>query len=101
MYLSERLDRQPKTMKELRPALMEFHYLVASYNNFCVAKIFQLFPANLRAQLTPDVRAKLNLFQQTFRSYLEAYQLFADRLVNERPILKGIPSGFNMPKPMV
>ena len=100
LYLSERLDRQPKTMKELRPALMEFHYLVSSYNNYCVAPILELLPPNVRAQITPPVLAKLNLFQQKFRSFLEDYQLFAERLSEARPILKGIPTTFNMPKPM-
>jgi len=101
LYFSERLDRQPKTMKELRPALMEFHYLVASYNNFCVAPILELLPANVRAVITPPVLAKLNLFQQKFRSFLGDHQLFAERLSDARPILKGILSTFNMPKPMV
>src|SRR5229473_5775944 len=100
LYFSERLDRQPKTMKELRPALMEFHYLIASYNNFCVAPIFELLPLNVRAQITPPTLAKLNLFQQKFRGYLEAYQLFVERLVEARPSLQGTPSTFNMPKPM-
>jgi len=100
LYFSERLDRQPKTMKELRPALMEFHYLLGSYNNFCVAPIFELLPANVRAQITPPVLAKLNLFQQKLRSYLESYQLFVERLIEARPILRGTPSTFNMPKPM-
>jgi hypothetical protein len=100
LYFSERLDHQPKTMNELRPALMEFHYLVASYNNFCVAPIFELLPANVRGQITPPTFAKLNLFQQKFRSYLEGYQLFVERLAEARPILRGIYSNFNMPKPM-
>src|SRR2546426_729712 len=101
LYFSDRLDRQPKTMKELRPALMEFHYLVASYNNFCVAPILEVLPPNIRAQVTPEARSKLNLFQQKFRSYLEGYQLFVERLIKERPSLNGTPSTFNMPKPMV
>lgn len=101
LYFSDRLDRQPKTMKELRPALMEFHYLVASYNNFCVAPILENTPPKVRAQITPQILAKLNLFQQKFRGYLEGYQLFVERLVEARPILHGTPSMFNMPKPMV
>jgi hypothetical protein len=100
-YFSDRLDRQPKTMNELRPALLEFHYLVASYNNFCVAPIFELLPANVRGQITPQTVGKLNLFQQKFRGYLESYQLFVERLVKERPSLDGTPTSFSMPKPMV
>lgn len=85
----------------LRPALMEFHFLVGSYNNFCVAPILNLLPDNIRAQVTPQARAKLNLFQQKFSHYLEDYQLFVERLVKERPSLNGTPSTFSMPKPMV
>lgn len=100
-YFEERLERQPKKMNELRPALMEFHYLVGSYNNFCVRMIFELFPANMRDRITPDTRRKLNLFQQTFGAYLQSYQLFVERLVVECPSLEGTPSTFNIPKPMV
>jgi len=100
-YFEKRLDRQPKTMKELRPALMEFHYLVASYNNFCVAMIFTLFPPNMRDRITPEARRKLNLFQQTFGTYLQSYRLFVERLMEECPTLSGTPSTFNMPRPMV
>ena len=100
-YLAERLERQPKTMKELRPALIEFHFLIATYNNLCVAPILELLPANIRAQVTPQACAKLNLFQQKFRQYLEDYQLFVERLVKARPSLEGSPSAFKMPRPFV
>jgi hypothetical protein len=100
-YFAERLERQSKRMKELRPALMEFHYLISSYNNFCVAAILDLLPQNIRAQVTPQARAKLNLFQQKFSHYLGDYQLFVERLVKERPSLNGTPSTFNMPKPFI
>jgi hypothetical protein len=63
--------------------------------------IFDLFPPNMRDRITPQARAKLNLFQQNFRAYLESYQLFVERLIPERPSLRGTPSTFNMPKPMV
>ncbi len=98
-HFSERLQRQPRTMKELRPSLMEFHFIVATYNNFCVAPILDYLPENIRAQVTPQARAKLNLFQQKFGRYLEDYKLFVERLVKERPVLEGTPSNFNMPKP--
>ena len=100
-YFEERLERQPKTMSELRLALMEFHFLVASYNNCCVRMIFELFPANMRDRITPDTRRKLNLLQQTFGAYLQSYQLFVERLIEDCPSLHGTPSTFNMPKPMV
>jgi hypothetical protein len=81
--------------------LNEFHYLVSSYNNFCVAPIFEALPANIRAQIAPDTRAALNLFQPRFRGYLEGYQFFVQRLASGRPVLRGTRCTFNMPKPMV
>ncbi len=88
-------------MSELRPALMEFHFLLGSYNNHCVGPILNLLPENIRTQVTPQARAKLNLFQQKFHRFLEDYKLFVERLVRERPSLDGVPSSFNMPKPFV
>ena len=100
-YFSERLERCSKTMNELQPALKEFHYLIASYNNFCVAPILDHLPINIRAQVQPHACAKLNLFQQQFHRYLDDYKLFVERLVKERPILDGSPSTFSMPNPFV
>jgi hypothetical protein len=100
-YFLERVERQSKTMKELKPALIEFQYLVASYTNFCVTPIFEPLPADVRRLITPPILAKLNLFQQQFRSFLEDFQLFAERLSESRPMLNGISHPFSMPKPMV
>jgi hypothetical protein len=80
---------------------MEFHFLIASYNNLCVTPILELLPQNIRDQVNSQARAKLNLFQQQFSHYLKDYQLFVERLVKERPSLNGTPSTFNMPKPFV
>jgi hypothetical protein len=100
-YFSERMNRVPRTMAELKPALMEFHFLIGSYNNFCVSPIFETFPANLRAQIQPAIVAKLNLFHLKFTRFLEDYQLFARPLSEARPILEGIPYSFAMPRPMI
>src|SRR5262249_25400697 len=43
-YFWQRLDRQPRTITEVRAALMEFHLLVGSYTNYCVTPIFELSP---------------------------------------------------------
>ncbi len=100
-FFIERLNRMPRTMEEFRPALMEFHFLVGTYNTFCVSPIFDRLPANFRAQLQPAIVRKLNLFQQQFSRYLEDYQLFARGLSESRPILQGLPSDFPMPGPMI
>ncbi len=100
-YFTERLTRMPRKMEEFRPALMEFHFLLGTYNNFCVSPIFDRLPASMRAQLQPAIVSKLNLFQQQFSRYLEDYQLFARGLSESRPILEGLPSNFPMPGPMI
>ncbi len=99
-YFTERLNRQPKIMRELRPALMEFHFLVGSYANCCVRPIFELLPPNTRSQIQPAVFSKLNLFQQKFSRFLEDYQLFVEPLSKSRPVLEGVPFVFNVPRPM-
>jgi hypothetical protein len=99
-YFTERIDRQPKTMRELRPVLMEFHFLVGSYTNYCVRPIFELLPPNTRAKIQPAAMGKLNLFQQKFSRYLEDYQLFVEPLSKSRPILEGVPFLFSVPNPM-
>src|ERR1700730_7159685 len=63
-YFVERLNRMPRRMGEFRPALMEFHFLVGSYNAFCVSPIFDRLPATMRAQIQPARLSKLNRFQQ-------------------------------------
>lgn len=68
-FFIARLNRMPRTMEEFRPALMEFHFLVGTYNNFCVSPIFDRLPANVRGQLQPAIVSKLNLFQQQFSRY--------------------------------
>jgi len=100
-YFVERLDRMPRTMEEFRPALMEFHFLLGSYNTFCVSPIFDRLPANMRAQLQPAIVSKLNLFQQQFSRFLEDYQLVTRGLSESRPILQGLPYGFPIPGPMI
>ncbi len=100
-FFMARLSRMPRTMEEFRAALMEFHFLVGTYNNFCVSPIFDRLPANVRAQLQPAIVSKLNLFQQQFSRYLEDYQLFTRGLSESRPILQGLPYGFPMPGPMI
>jgi hypothetical protein len=100
-YFTERLNRMPRKMEEFRPALMEFHFLIGTYNNFCVSPIFDRLPANIRGQLQPAMVSKLNLFQQQFSRYLEDYQLFTRGLSESRPTLQGLPCGFPMPGPMI
>jgi hypothetical protein len=100
LYLSQRLDRQRPSMDEFRPALMEFHFLVATYCNYCVAPIFQYPPQNLHSQIAPATKGKLNLFQQRFVRFLGEYEEFATRLSKSRPVLEGLPYYCSAPPPI-
>jgi hypothetical protein len=100
IYFSERTARVPKSLTEFRAALMEFHFIIASYSSYCVAPIFDYLPANRRAEIQPEVKAKLNLFQQTFARFVGEYQDFAKSLSESRPALQGLPCFVSIPKPM-
>ena len=99
-YFSERTARIPKSLNEFRSALMEFHFILSSYSSYCVAPIFDYLPANRRAEIQPEVKAKLNLFQQTFARFVGEYQDFGKSLSESRPALQGLPCYVSIPKPM-
>lgn len=99
-YFAERIDRQRLTMSEFRAALMEFHFLVSTYNNQCVAPIFETLPQNAVAEIPAWVKSKLNSFQQRFGRFLGEYQDFTKPLSDSRPTLQGLPCYFSIPKPL-
>lgn len=101
LYFSQQIDRQqPHTMAEVRPALMQFHSLVGTYTNICVTQIFEYLPANVRAEIPPEVKSSLNAFQQRYERFLGEYSQFAKSLSESRPILNGLPCWFSTPKPL-
>ncbi len=100
LYFWQQIDRQPRTMTEVHAALMEFHSLVGTYTNICVTQIFGYLPANVKAEITPEVKSSLNAFQQRYERFLGEYSQFAKSLSESRPALRGLPCWFSTPKPL-
>lgn len=92
--------RDPRTVEEFREAIMEFHFLVGSYANHCVAAVFERPPANWPYEMNPAVKGKLNLFQQKFARFLDEYHEFTTALSESRPALEGVACSFMIPKPL-
>ena len=100
MYFWQRLDRQRMTMAEFQPALMEFHFIVATFCSYCVRPIFENPPAGFHGQIPPGAKSKLNLFQQKLVRYLGEYQDFSKHVSESRPSLNGLPTYCMMPSPI-
>ena len=101
MALSFREVRWPASQDgEFRLALEEFHFLVATYCNYCAGPIFQYPPPDLHSQIAPPTKSKLNLFQQRFARFLGEYEEFAKRLSESRPVLAGLHCYFSIPPPI-
>lgn len=100
LYFWQGIDRQPRTMSELHPALMQFHSLVGSYTNQCVTTIFESLPLNVRAEIPTEAKSSLNAFQQRYERFLGEYTQFAKSLSESRPVLNGLPCWFSTPKPL-
>ncbi len=100
MYFWQRLDRQRMTMAEFQPALMEFHFIVATFCSYCVRPIFENPPAGFHGQIPPGAKSKLNLFQQKLVRYLGEYQDFSKHVSELRPSLNGLPTYCMMPSPI-
>jgi hypothetical protein len=66
-YFSERTTRVPKALKEFRSALMEFHFIIASYSSYCVAPIFDYLPANRRSEIPSDRKSQAEFIPTNIR----------------------------------
>ncbi len=100
VYFSQRVVRLRPKMSELQATMMEFHHLVGSYNNMCVAVVFERLPKDLQPAMTPKVKSSLNGFQQRFVSFLKEYEDFVIGLAEAQPIYYGLPRSFVRPKPL-
>jgi hypothetical protein len=99
LYFWQQIDRQPRTMTEVRAALMEFYSLVGTYTNICVTQMFEL-PPNLKAEIPAEAKSSLNSFQQRYERFLGEYSQFAKSLSESRPALQGLSYWFSTPKPL-
>ena len=100
VYFAERAARHSSSARDMRATMMEFHHLVGSYNNLCVAAVFERLPQDLQAAVTPRVKSSLNGFQQRFVLFLKEYEDFVKRLEQASPGFAGLPRSFVRPKPL-
>lgn len=100
VYFLERAARHTSRASDLRATMMEFHHLVGSYNNLCVAAVFERLPQDLQSAATPKVKSSLNGFQQRFALFLKEYEDFVKKLEQARPTFQGLPRSFVRPKPL-
>ncbi|MGB8492927.1 MAG: hypothetical protein WCE53_00855 [Candidatus Acidiferrum sp.] len=98
-FFVERIEQEKPTLLALRRDLLEFHHLVGTYNNLCVATIFERLPAELKAGMTAKARSSLNSFQQRLSGFLSDYQDFAKNLAESTPALGDLPRYLSLPKP--
>jgi hypothetical protein len=100
-FISQRLERQPQTLAELRFTISEFHYLVSAYYNHCIAAVFEGMPPDWRAQLTErDIRL-LNGFQQRHAQFVQQYEAFTRQFASSRPALKDAAHFLQRSDPLV
>lgn len=99
-FFADRIEQEEPTILALRRAMEEFHHLVGSYNNQCVAVVFERLPQDLQAGITPKTRSSLNELQQRLSSFLCDYQNFVKELAESTPALKNVPRYFLLPKPV-
>jgi hypothetical protein len=97
-YFIYGLDHHKIKPSELRFLLGEFHHLLNSYNNYCVRPVFDLLPNDMRAQVNPQAKASLNLFQQRFVMYLNDYEHFVKALAESSPYFSIVSSTVQQPK---
>ena len=98
-FFANRVELDEPTISNLRRGMEEFHFLVGTYNNQCVAAVFDRLPRELQADMTPRAKSSLNSLQQRLSSFLSEYQDFAKDLAESTPALKDVPQYFALPKP--
>src|SRR6185437_3181789 len=86
-----RLEVDPKDAKDFIALFMEFHFMVGTFDTYCVQTVFELLPQELRNNATEDAKRHLGLFYQRFTAYLTACQDFAKETGIERPIFAKLP----------
>ena len=59
-FFAERIDQEKPTLFAIHRNLLEFHHLVGTYNNLCLATIFERLPPELKAGMTAKARSSLN-----------------------------------------
>lgn len=98
-FFSRNMATPTVSVAALRDRVMEFQFIVGSYNRMCVMPVFSGSSADLEAGLTPHSRRSLNLFQQRVVSFLGEVEDFIKDLERSRPAFEHMPCGFVHPRP--
>lgn len=98
LYL--RLTSQGPSVRELRFAILEFHDLLGTYINMCANAVFDRLPQDLRATMTPDVKAELVAFHLKFERFQSESERLLKDIVFSRPCFNGIAISLARVKPL-
>jgi hypothetical protein len=98
---SRRLDHQKPSFTSLRGDVLEFYDIVGTYNNLCVAAVFDRLPAELMAGMTPRAKRNLGAFQQRFVRFLSDAEQVLKNIGAARPALKRLPQCFAPTRPLL
>ena len=81
--LRDRMARSPTSVNNLSDALADFDNLLWAYESFCVQPVFERFPRDLHAQLTPKARSELEAFRSRYVLFRSSYGNFARDVAGE------------------
>lgn len=97
---SQRLARQKPDFTELHSFLLDFYDMVGSYDNLCVAAVFDRLPADLAAGMTPRAKSNLSSFQQRFERFLSDSEQLLKEISAARSSLSDLPCAFAPVRPL-
>lgn len=86
-FFHERIERSPNSMTELSAAVFEFNNFLGCYGNFGIYPIFDGLNPQIKGQLPPESKARLNTFRERYAHFLTDYSLFGKELTESRPEL--------------
>lgn len=96
-FFHERVEHSPNTMSELSAAVLEFNNLLGCYGNFGIYPVFDGLNPQLKGQLTPESKARLNTFRERYTHFLTDYMSFGKELSDSRPELAHLHSPMQYP----
>ncbi len=81
-FLSQRMNTQEPNLANLLGCISEFGHLIGSYSQGCLMPIFERYPQDLRASLTPEAKSSLESFRERFVLFLDSNEHFLKDLAD-------------------
>lgn len=97
--LYRRIAAEKPSRERFELAVREFSFLVGSYNDTCVASVFDRLPPEIRQHMSDSVKSRLNLFQQQFAAFLDRYSMFLNG-VSDKCETIDVRAVFRPPQPL-